>query len=153
MGPRPEERTTPPNGIDEDVLESPDMLNTRDNNTANVNVNDLAGVIEPEDPETTDSTEDWARAEGYTPLSDLNTNHRHHRHGRFGFGIGAGNSYMMVSMGPGDESDESDNDSNNNQDDHNHNDHNHNDSNRMVVAGSGAFFCQSRRLWGIGSRN
>jgi hypothetical protein len=102
MGPcrRTEDRATDQHGSsggDNDIIIEDDVDIDISTTTTNARTT--------EDPETIDSIEAWATAEGYTPLSDLN----HHE-------TNAGNSFMMVSMSPdgGIDSDDDDDDDDNN---------------------------------------
>jgi hypothetical protein len=87
MGPRPEEITTPH-----------EMDDTNDNGRNNDNA--TTSEDGPETTDTTDTADAWAVASGYTPLSDLNNDG----------GLNGGNSYVMVSVGPGHNIDSDDDD-------------------------------------------
>ena len=81
MGPRAEERITPQNSIAQDV----DNADNQNNNA----------TASEEGLETTETADAWAVAEGYTPLSDFNSD----------AGINGRNPYVMVSTGPSQYSD------------------------------------------------
>ena len=121
MGPcrNTEDRATVSGGNDDDIIIIEDEVDIS-------TITTTANARTTEDPEMIDSTEAWATAEGYTPLSDLN----HHE-------TNAGNSFMMASMSPDGGGIDSSTSSDRDDDDDDNNDNNDNENGDDRPQGTG----------------